>query len=363
MRFCQRHLGAQWITIVTKNLLNVHGLERLPELDPDKSYICASNHRSFFDLYVVTAYLVRRGMPHRLVFPVRSDFFYDHPLGLFVNGVMSFLAMYPPIFRDRPRAALNLVGLDELAWMLQRGGTFLGIHPEGTRKKDDDPYTLLPAQPGVGQAHSPLARDRHSRLRERALERSPEAGDEQLRRHRNPGPYRVRQTDRVRRAPRGARFAASLPRHRRAHVRRHRGARTRREPGLKHPLGSQPNLSGSERVGRRGPMPRAPGESLTAHNQGLTVTTADRCRPRTERNPTHAAKAATSPTVACPTSSATRSERAPSRSAAQPAATANAATPSGTTRRAREARRARRRLDQPRSELRRPRRRAPRAWR
>jgi 1-acyl-sn-glycerol-3-phosphate acyltransferase len=151
VRLCQRHFGSQWITIVTKNLLHVHGLDRLPELDPGKSYICASNHRSFFDLYVVTAYLVRRGMPHRLVFPVRAEFFYDSPLGLFVNGVMSFFAMYPPIFRERSRAALNLAGLDEMSWMLKRGGAFVGMHPEGTRNKGDDPYALLPAQPGVGR--------------------------------------------------------------------------------------------------------------------------------------------------------------------------------------------------------------------
>jgi 1-acyl-sn-glycerol-3-phosphate acyltransferase len=159
VRFCQRHIGSQWITIVTKNLLHVHGLDRLPPLDPTKSYICASNHRSFFDLYVVTGYLVRRGLPHRLVFPVRSEFFYDHPLGLFVNCAMSFLAMYPPIFRDRARAALNLAGLDELAWMLRRGGTFLGIHPEGTRGKEPNPYEMLPAQPGVGRLihHSRVA--------------------------------------------------------------------------------------------------------------------------------------------------------------------------------------------------------------
>ncbi len=159
VRFCQRHVGAEWIRLATKNLLHVHGFERVPKLDPGQSYICASNHRSFFDLYVVTAYLVRRGMPHRLVFPVRSEFFYDHPLGLFVNGAMSVLAMYPPIFRDRSRAALNLVGLDELAWMLRRGGTFLGMHPEGTRNKNSDPYTLLPPQPGVGRLihHSRVA--------------------------------------------------------------------------------------------------------------------------------------------------------------------------------------------------------------
>jgi 1-acyl-sn-glycerol-3-phosphate acyltransferase len=151
VRFCQRHIGAEWITTVTRNLLHVHGLERLPYLDPSKSYICASNHRSFFDLYVITGYLVKNGLPHRLVFPVRSDFFYDNPFGIIVNGLMSFLAMYPPIFRDRARAALNLTGLDELAWMLQRGGTFLGMHPEGTRGKGDDPYEMLPAQPGIGR--------------------------------------------------------------------------------------------------------------------------------------------------------------------------------------------------------------------
>jgi 1-acyl-sn-glycerol-3-phosphate acyltransferase len=151
VRLCQKHIGSQWITIVTKNLLHVHGLSRLPALDPTRSYICVSNHRSFFDLYVVTAYLVRRGLPHRLVFPVRAEFFYDSPLGLFVNGVMSFFAMYPPIFRERARAPLNLTGLDELAWLLRRGGTFLGIHPEGTRNKDGDPYTLLPPQQGVGR--------------------------------------------------------------------------------------------------------------------------------------------------------------------------------------------------------------------
>jgi 1-acyl-sn-glycerol-3-phosphate acyltransferase len=151
MRWCQRHIGAQWITLVTRNLLHVHGLDRLPELAASQSFLCVSNHRSFFDLYVITGYLVRHGLPHRLVFPVRAEFFYDQPLGLFVNGVMSFFAMYPPIFRDRARAAVNLAGLDELAWMLTRGGTFLGIHPEGTRGKGPDPYTLLPTQSGVGR--------------------------------------------------------------------------------------------------------------------------------------------------------------------------------------------------------------------
>mgnify|MGYP001480307136 CR=1 FL=1 len=30
-------------------------------------------------------------------------------------------------------------------------GTVVGLHPEGTRGKGPDPYTFLPAQPGVGK--------------------------------------------------------------------------------------------------------------------------------------------------------------------------------------------------------------------
>jgi 1-acyl-sn-glycerol-3-phosphate acyltransferase len=90
-------------------------------------------------------------MPHRMLFPVRSRFFYDSPAGFFVNGIMSFFAMYPPVFRERSRAMLNLAGLDEVVWMARRGGAFIGLHPEGTRNQGLDPYTLLPAQSGVGR--------------------------------------------------------------------------------------------------------------------------------------------------------------------------------------------------------------------
>ena len=151
LRFCQRHLGSTWIHHCTKHLRTAYGLERLPRLDPAQSFILVSNHRSFFDLYVITAELVRRGLPHRIIFPVRANFFYDTPLGFLVNGAMSFFAMYPPIFRERQRALLNVTSLDELVWLLRRGGAFAGMHPEGTRKQDDDAYALLPAQPGVGR--------------------------------------------------------------------------------------------------------------------------------------------------------------------------------------------------------------------
>jgi 1-acyl-sn-glycerol-3-phosphate acyltransferase len=129
----------------------VRGFERIGPWDPGASLILVANHRSFFDLYATTAELVARGLPQRILFPVRSTFFYDHPLGPLVNGTMSFFAMYPPIFRDRRRTALNLESLDEVASLLRGGGYFVGLHPEGTRNQNDDPYSFLPPQTGVGR--------------------------------------------------------------------------------------------------------------------------------------------------------------------------------------------------------------------
>lgn len=151
LRWLQRCVGQLWITIATSRLHRIHHIERLAPLAPDHSFILVSNHRSFFDLYILTAALLRWGLRQRIVFPVRSNFFYDSLTGFFVNGVMSFFAMYPPLFRDKKRAVLNALGLDELAQLLLEGGTLVGIHPEGRRNQDGDPYELLPAQSGVGR--------------------------------------------------------------------------------------------------------------------------------------------------------------------------------------------------------------------
>lgn len=152
LTFLLRVVGAGWVHACTKNIRHVYGLERVPEYRSEKPFILVANHRSFFDMFVVNMALYRAGWRHRLLFPVRSNFFYDHPLGFFVNGAMSFWSMYPPIFRDRKKLALNHAAMNELIWALQHGGRSAGIHPEGTRKKDDDPYTFLPAQNGVGRA-------------------------------------------------------------------------------------------------------------------------------------------------------------------------------------------------------------------
>jgi 1-acyl-sn-glycerol-3-phosphate acyltransferase len=156
--YLQRGVGQAWIYHATKRLCSVEGLEgTLALMEPSepggrrRSILLVANHRSFFDLYVITARLVRAGMKNRIVFPVRSRFFYDRWLGLLVNFLMSFLAMYPPLFRDRRKASLNLACLDELAWLMCEGDVFVGMHPEGTRNLGTDPYTLLPARPGIGR--------------------------------------------------------------------------------------------------------------------------------------------------------------------------------------------------------------------
>src|SRR5262249_6381887 len=59
--------------------------------------------------------------------------------------------MYPPIFRQSDRRALNDEALDRMVEIVRQPGNVLGMHPEGTRGKGPDPYTFLPAQPGVGK--------------------------------------------------------------------------------------------------------------------------------------------------------------------------------------------------------------------
>ena len=44
--------------------------------------------------------------------------------------------MYPPIYRQTERRALNDAALDKMVAILQQQGTIVGMHPEGTRGQD-----------------------------------------------------------------------------------------------------------------------------------------------------------------------------------------------------------------------------------
>jgi 1-acyl-sn-glycerol-3-phosphate acyltransferase len=142
-----------WVRAAIANRILADGLEDLMQLRPETGVMLASNHRSFFDQYIMLLACYMGPVPwaKRLFFPVRSNFFYDQPLGLFVNAAVAGGAMYPPIYRQAERRALNDEALDKMVEILRREGNVLGMHPEGTRGKGDDPYTFLPAQPGIGK--------------------------------------------------------------------------------------------------------------------------------------------------------------------------------------------------------------------
>jgi 1-acyl-sn-glycerol-3-phosphate acyltransferase len=145
-------VGAGWVHVCTKNLLHVQGMEHLTTLDPNRGVVVVANHRSFFDLYVMASVLLRNtDWVDGMYFPVRGDYFYERPDGIFVNMIMSMWAMYPPVMRRPEARQFNEYTVDLMAELLQHRGTVVGMHPEGTRNKTDDPYTLLPAQPGIGQ--------------------------------------------------------------------------------------------------------------------------------------------------------------------------------------------------------------------
>ena len=154
--FCQRHIGSLWIKIATYNLMNVFGLENIEQTDARKPLLIVANHRSFFDMYTVSSVLFRQTTrPIKLFFPVRAKFFYDSPLGWFVNFVMGWFSMFPPFFReDREvkKREFDKFSMRKLIEICSGGEAHvIGFHPEGKRNLSDDAYSFLPAQPGIGK--------------------------------------------------------------------------------------------------------------------------------------------------------------------------------------------------------------------
>ena len=151
--WCQMLFGRLWIDICTYNLMTLYGLENLKTIDPQRPLLLVANHRSFFDMYVVSAMLYKQTQWRKqLYFPVRARFFYDSWLGMFVNLVMGLWSMYPPIFQEAKKRTFDQYSSRLLIGLCRTGaGNVIGFHPEGTRNKDSDPYSLLPAQPGVGK--------------------------------------------------------------------------------------------------------------------------------------------------------------------------------------------------------------------
>lgn len=151
--WCQRKTGSTWIHLSTYNLLRVYGLEHVEATSHARPLLLVANHRSFFDMYVVSTILFRRTTwPKKLFFPVRALFFYESLRGLFVNFLMGWWSMYPPLFGANEKRLFDKFSIRRLTDLCRQGtGHVIGFHPEGKRNLSDDPYSLLRAQPGIGK--------------------------------------------------------------------------------------------------------------------------------------------------------------------------------------------------------------------
>ena len=156
--WCQSVFGAGWIHISTYNLMQVYGLENVEAFDHERPVVLVANHRSFFDMYVVSTTLFRRTKWRKqLFFPVRGRFYYQSIAGMFVNLIMGWWSMYPPFFvtGKNPvpeKRVFDKYSLRRLAQLCREGaGNVIGFHPEGTRNKNNDPYSYLRPQPGIGK--------------------------------------------------------------------------------------------------------------------------------------------------------------------------------------------------------------------
>jgi 1-acyl-sn-glycerol-3-phosphate acyltransferase len=147
-----RSVGTAWVRYCSRNLVRITNVEVLGDLAPERGVIIASNHRSYADMYLLSSVLLPRcGWIERMYFPVRSEFIYERIGGLLVNTLIAGMAMYPPVYRQPARRALNRKSVAFLVDELDRRGTLVGMHPEGRRSTSADPYALLPAQPGIGE--------------------------------------------------------------------------------------------------------------------------------------------------------------------------------------------------------------------
>lgn len=145
-------IGRRWIESVSARVVVDHGFENFKKVDPERGVFLVANHRSFNDQFVIAARLFKMyGAHHNIFFPVRSNYFYSNPTGLFVNLFVAMSAMYPPIVRDRDRRGWNKTATDIMVDLLEKPANMIGFHPEGTRNQSDDGYSFLPAKPGAGE--------------------------------------------------------------------------------------------------------------------------------------------------------------------------------------------------------------------
>src|SRR5262245_32302999 len=91
-----RTMSWWWIRPALTRRMYAEGLDRLETYEPERGVLVVSNHRSFFDQYAImlATWAARIHWAKDLYFPVRSNFFYERPLGVLVNYFVGGGAMY-----------------------------------------------------------------------------------------------------------------------------------------------------------------------------------------------------------------------------------------------------------------------------
>ncbi len=131
-----------------------YNIDRLSKYGKDSKIILVSNHRSLFDNFIIITQIFNhfKNIPRRTIFPVRSNFWYDSVQGLLTNIIGSGIAMFPPIFRQNDKKIFNNYAISLISQKLaNKKGLVVGVHPEGTRNKDTDLYSVLEPKQGVGK--------------------------------------------------------------------------------------------------------------------------------------------------------------------------------------------------------------------
>ncbi len=149
-----RQTGARLVRGLVARQLEVTGWEHVERADHARPLLLLANHRTVLDFFVVSALFYQRARwMQAMHFPVRSRHCYENVGGVMINQAAACWSAFPPFFRRPDAAVADQWALDLLvAWCKEGPGRVVGFHPEGTRHRDpDDPWSLLPAQPGVGK--------------------------------------------------------------------------------------------------------------------------------------------------------------------------------------------------------------------